>query len=392
MRLSHLAERLQGGAAAEGFKAWDIHARALAAEARGEDVIVLSVGDSDLDTPGGIRAAAITALDGGDTHYTGIAGRASLRGAVAARFAAQTGLATGVENVMIVSGAQCGLYFACQCVLGPGDAAIAPEPTYVSYAGTVAAAGAQMVRTPSPAEGGFRPDLDAMAAAVTPATRALLIGDPNNPTGVVLSAAERARIAEIARTHDLWVIVDTVYETLCYDRAPGSIASEPGMAERTITVGSVSKSHAMTGWRVGWVIAPAPVIALCEALGHAALYGLPGFAQAGAEAALADPASAAAFRETFRARRDALCDGLAAIPGLRPQVPESGMFALVDIRALETDTGRFAQSLFDTTGVSVLDGAAFGPSAGGHIRVSAALDTARIAEACRRIAGFCARF
>ncbi|MEO1329609.1 MAG: aminotransferase class I/II-fold pyridoxal phosphate-dependent enzyme [Pseudomonadota bacterium] len=392
MRFSPLVERLSAGAAAEGVGAWAIHARALAAKARGEDVLILSVGDPDLDTPAPIRAAAKAALDAGDTHYTGILGRPELRARVAAWFAERARVAVGPENVMITAGAQNALYFAARCVLGAGDEALSPEPTYVSYAPTVTAAGATLIRTPSPAETGFRPDLDALEAAVTPRARALMIGDPNNPTGVVLSPKERARIAEIARAHDLWVIADTVYAALAFERAHGWIASEPGMAERTVTVGGVSKSHAMTGWRVGWAIGPAPLIEAFDALGHCALYGLPGFAQAGALAALDDPTSPEEMRAVYRRRRDALMAGLAQISGLRVELPEAGMFALVDIRPLIREIGlstaAFAERLFQAEGVSVLDGAAFGPSAAGHLRLSMAAPEPEIEAACRRLARF----
>ncbi len=388
--LSPLAAALAAGAAADGQAAWALHAEALAAEEAGRDVIVLSVGDPDLDAPQSARQAAIAALEAGDGHYTPIVGRASLRAAVAERHRARGGPAVGPENVMIASGAQNALYLTLRCLLGPGDEAVAPEPTYVSYAGTVAAAGATLIRTPSPADGGFRPDLDALEAALTPRTRVILIGDPNNPTGVVLTEPERARLADIARAHGLWLVADTVYETLAYDGPRPPAAAAPGMAERTATVGSVSKSHAMTGWRVGWVVGPTPLIDACETLGHAALYGLPGFAQAGAEAALADQAAEQRVRATFRARTAALTEGLSAVPGLRVLTPQAGMFALADIRAFGLPSDRFLRSLFETEGVSALDGAAFGPSAAGWIRFSATRDAPRLREACARVARFCA--
>lgn len=387
MNYSPLVERIAG----EGAAAWDLHAVAVAARNRGEDVILLSVGDPDLDTPETVTEAAIAALRAGDTHYTEALGAYPLREAVARHFAAHGGWQAGPDNVCIVPGAQNGLFFASMLLLQPGDEALMLEPAYVTYEATIGASGATPVTVGTRAGDGFRPDSEAIAAAITPRTRALLITNPNNPTGVVMTEDELATVATIARDYDLWVISDEVYGSLCFDVSHRCIAALPGMAGRTVTVSSLSKSHAMTGWRAGWLIGPEALISHAENLALCALYGLPGFIQKAAVAAL-DQADATSdqVRGILRRRRDLVVERLAGIPGLCVVTPEAGMFVMVDVRGTGLDSADFAARLFHEQGVSVLDAAAFGPSATGHVRLSYTVDEDRLEEACRRITEFCA--
>lgn len=387
MKFSPLVDRIAG----EGAAAWDLHAEAEAAADRGGDVILLSVGDPDLDTPTPVTEAAVAALRGGDTHYTEALGGHRVREAVARHFAGHGGWQAGPDNVCIVSGAQNGLFFASMLLLQPGDEALMLEPGYVTYEATIGASGATPVTVPTRAENGFRPDPDAIAAAVTPHTRVLMLTNPNNPTGVVMTRDETAAIARIAREHDLWVVSDEVYAALCFDAPHHCIAALPGMAERTVTVSSLSKSHAMTGWRAGWIIGPKALIDHAANLALAVLYGLPGFVQQATLAALADAdATAAWVSGIMRRRRDLMVAALAGIPGLRVTPPEAGMFVMVDVRGTGLDSAAFAQRLYREQGVSVLDASAFGPSAAGHVRLSYTTDEDRIQEACRRIGTFCA--
>lgn len=386
MRFSPLVERIAG----EGAAAWDLHAEAERARQRGEDVIVLSVGDPDLDTPEPVTEAAITALRAGDTHYTDSIGIHPAREAVARHFASHGGWAVGPENVCIVPGAQNGLFFASMLLLQPGDEAIMLEPGYVTYEATIGASGAAPVRVGSRADNGFRPDPDAVAAAVTARTRMLMLTSPNNPTGVVMTADELAALADIARRHDLWVVSDEVYASLCFDAPHHCIAALPGMAERTVTVSSLSKSHAMTGWRAGWLIGPSALIEHAANLALSVLYGMPGFVQQAMLTALAGAdATADRVRGILQRRRDLVLARLAGIPGLRVLPPEAGMFVMLDVRGTGLDGAAFARRLFDEQRVSVLDASAFGPSAAGHVRLSFTVDEDRLEEACRRIGAFC---
>lgn len=387
MRFSPLVERIAG----EGAAAWDLHAEAESARRRGEDVILLSVGDPDLDTPEPVTEAAIAALRAGDTHYTEAVGIHPVRAAVARHFASHGGWTPGPENVCIVPGAQNGLFFASMLLLQPGDEAIMLEPGYVTYEATIGASGASPIMVGTRADDGFRPDPDAIAAAVTPRTRVLMLTSPNNPTGVVMRADELAALADIARRNDLWVVSDEVYAALCFDAPHHSIAALPGMAERTVTVSSLSKSHAMTGWRAGWLIGPAALIDHAANLALSVLYGMPGFVQQAMLVALAQAdATGERVRGVLRRRRDLVLEQLSGIPGLQVMPPEAGMFVMVDVRGTGLGNATFARRLFDEQGVSVLDASAFGRSAGGHVRLSFTDDEARLGEACRRIRTFCA--
>jgi arginine:pyruvate transaminase len=207
-----------------------------------------------------------------------------------------------------------------------------------------------------------------------------------------MTPGELEAVAAVARRHDLWVIADEVYADLAFEGRATSIAGLPGMAERTVTVSSLSKSHAMAGWRIGWAIGPAAFIEHCETLGLCMLYGLPGFLQAAAlEAIAAEATVTAEMRAIYRRRRDLVLDRLAEAPGLRLLRPEAGMFVLADVRALGPDAGEIAWSLYRDTGVATLDAGAFGAPARGWLRLAFTLDDASLEQACERIVGFAAR-
>ena len=384
MRFSSLVERVHS----PGVAAWDIHHEAQAARRRGEDVIVLSIGDPDFATPEPIVRRTIAALESGDTHYTDIPGRPALREAIAALHARRSGRTVTAQNVVAVAGAQNGLFGTSMCLFEPGDEVIVLEPMYVTYEATFEAAGARLVPVPL-AAAGFRLDPEAVRRAVTPRTKAIAFATPSNPTGMVLSRPDLEAIAAIAIEHDLWVVADEVYEALVFDGAHVSIAALPGMAERTVTIGSLSKSHAMTGWRIGWIIGPTSLIAHMERLILAMLYGLPGFIQEGAIEALRryDEVTAEA-REVYRRRRDVLARHLGSAPGIKVLTPDAGMFVLMDVRGTGMSSLDFAWALYRATGVSVLDASAFGRCAAGHVRISFATHEAELAQACDRIAGF----
>lgn len=385
MRFSTLVHRLDS----PGGRAWDIHNAAQDAKAAGRDVIFASVGDPHFDTPEPVTARAVEALRAGDTHYSEIAGRQPLRAAIAARLAAEDGRAVAADNVIVVAGAQNGLFAAALCLLEPGCEVIVVEPAYVTYEATFGLTGATLVRVGTSADTGFRPDPAAIAAAVTPRTRAILLSNPNNPTGTVATAAELDGIAAIATAHDLWVIVDEVYRSLTFERPHLSLAARPGMAERTVAIGSLSKSHAMTGWRVGWVAGPAEFVRHVDRLALNMLYGLPGFIQEAAVAGLARyDAITAAMRESYRTHRDLVVAELGNVPRLRVLTPEAGMFVLLDARATGRPALDLGWDIFRATGVSLLDASAFGAAAHGFLRMSYGLPEDELREACRRLRGF----
>ncbi len=385
MRFSPLVERIGG----EGAAAWEIHYRAVQDQRAGRDVIVLSIGDPDFDTPAAIADATIVALRAGDTHYSDVLGLDALRSAIARRFQAKTGRPTTRDNVAVLAGAQCGLFASALCLLTAGDEVIVPEPMYVTYEATLQAPGATIVRVPQRAESDFHLDAEDVAHAITPRTRAIFFANPCNPTGAMMPRAALERIAELACKHDLWVVSDEVYAALTFGKEHVSIGGLPGMADRAVTVNSLSKSHAMTGWRMGWIIGPKELIDHVHNLSMAMLYGLPTFMQRGALVAVEqDLAEVELMRATYQRRRDMVVARLNQVPGLKCRSPDAGMFMMLDVGGTGLGAGAFARRLYEATGVAVLDATAFGQSATGHVRVSFVADDDSLDEACRRISAF----
>ena len=379
-----------GGKGAEG---WAVHFAARQAQARGEDVVVLSVGDPDFGTPEGVTDRAIEALDEGDTHYTDIPGRPALRSAIADYVGRLAGAEFESQNVMVSAGTQNALFNTSLCLLGPGDEVIVPDPAYLTYEATLRIGGATLV--PSPLTDHFRIDPYAIRDAVTPATKAIMINSPANPTGVVATEDELAAVAELAVENDLWVISDEVYAELVFcdgvaDRHHQSIAAQPGMGERTVIVGALSKSHAMTGWRMGWAVGPPALVRHMATVALAMNYGLPPFIQEAAITAIVDHQSSVdAMREIYRRRRDLALFMLGDAPGVEVLAPEAGMFVIADVRDTGMTSSDFSRRLFDEQRVSVLDAANFGSRADGWVRISFTIDDVRLAEGCRRIVDFC---
>jgi aspartate/methionine/tyrosine aminotransferase len=385
MKFSPLVERIAG----EGADAWMIHYAARAAKERGEDVIVLSIGDPDLETPPAALDCAIAKLRAHDVRYTPAAGRMAVREAIARAHTQRTGQKVGAANAIFLSGAQNALFSASLCVAGPGDEVLALEPLYPSYPATIKASGARMVRVAAPAERGFRIDIEALCAAITARTRAFFFATPNNPSGVILNEQELEQIGELALKHNLWLVADEVYAGLApRGRVPGLAARLP---DRVVTVSSLSKSHSMPGWRAGWLVGPEQLVKHAENLAMCMLFGLPGFIQEATIAALQVSESAEArVRDLCNARRDFLVEGLRGLPGIACSVPEAGMFALIDVRGTGLSGYDFMRALFESQRVSVIDGGAFGAGTKGFVRLCFATDEAELGEAIARIRRFSA--
>jgi aspartate/methionine/tyrosine aminotransferase len=382
MRFSPLVDRISG----DGADAWVTHYQAIAARDRGEDVIVLSVGDPALDSPPTVIDRAIERLRAGDVRYTPASGRRPLLDAIARLHAARTGQTVSAENVIYLAGAQNALFVASMCLAGPGDEVITFDPMYATYPATIEVSGARMIRAATGA--GFRPDIDELQSLVTPRTRAIVWATPGNPSGVIINQAELNAIAEIARQHDLWLVSDEVYAGLAPGgRVPSLAATLP---ERVVTIGSLSKSHSMPGLRAGWLVGPRELAAHAQALVMCMLFGLPGFIQEAALTALSVAAEAEhRIRELCNTRRDRLLAGLRGIPGLRATPPEAGMFMLVDVSDTGLSAHDFMRALYERQRVSVMDGAAFGKRTSRFVRICFATEEATIDAACARIRRFC---
>jgi arginine:pyruvate transaminase len=383
MKFSSLVQRISG----EGADAWNTHALARAARERGESVILLSVGDPDLDSPLEVVDRAIECLRAGDTHYTPATGRVPLRDAIAAQHRRRCGQEVDRDNVAFLAGAQNALFATSLCIAGPGDEVLALEPLYPTYPAALEVSGARMIRVPARAD--FRVDLAALEALITPRTRAIFFATPNNPSGVIMTEADIAALGQLARRHSLWVVVDEVYAGLAPQGHVPSLAAT--LPDQVVTISSLSKSHSMPGWRAGWMVGPKALITHVEALSLCMLYGLPGFIQEAAVTALGvAPAAEARMREYCATRCAVLLAGLDGIPGLRCFVPDAGMFMLVDVRETGLSGHDFMIELYASEGVSVIDGGAFGADTRGFVRVCFATDEPVLREACARIRRFVA--
>ncbi len=385
MRYSPLVDRIAG----RGSGAWAVHIEARRRQEAGEDIIFLTVGDPDQAPPAALIEATVSALRRHRTGYAGILGFPELREAIAARVARRSGQPCGPENIAVVPGAQGGLFTALHCLAGPGDEVIVPEPIYATYEAVIGACGARMVTVPLRPEAGFHPDLDLIAAAITPRTRVIWINSPHNPTGAVFTGGEVEAIAAFCRRHDLWLVSDEVYEDLAFARPHTSAWSLPGMAERTVVVSSLSKSHAVPAFRFGWIVGPPALANHLFNLLLSMTYGSPAFIQDGALAAFKEELpEVAALRGDYRRRAELMSGILRAAPKCRVTPPEGGMFVLLDVRGTGLTAEAFALGLLEGERVAVLPCDGFGPSAVGHLRIALSAPDARLAEAGERIAHF----
>ena len=385
MRFSPLVDRVAG----RGAGAWSVHIEGRRRREAGEDIIFLTVGDPDQEPPEIVIEATVAALRAGRTGYAAIVGFPAVREAIAARVARRSGRPCRADNIAVVPGAQGGLYCAMQCLAGPGDEVVVPEPIYATYEAVIGASGARMVTVPLRPERGFHPDLDAVAAAVTPRTRVIWINSPHNPSGAVFTPAEVEAIAALCRRHDLWLLSDEVYEDLAFARPHVGAWSLPDLADRAVVVSSLSKSHAIPAFRLGWVVGPRALAHHLSNLLLCMTYGSPAFIQDGALAALqTELPEVAMLREDYRARAALLVGLLQAAPGCGVVPPEGGMFVLFDVRRSGLDAAEFARRLLDREGVAVLPCDGFGPSGAGYLRIALSAPEARLRDAGARIVRF----
>ncbi|MDA9975712.1 pyridoxal phosphate-dependent aminotransferase [Alphaproteobacteria bacterium] len=320
-------------------------------------------------------------------------GTEPLREAAAAFHGTVIGETVGVENVAIVPGAQCGVFTAAQCVLEPGDEVIAFDPMYVTYFGALEARGAKVILVPLSPEDGFLPDMGRVRAALSDRTKAIMLNTPNNPTGAVYPKATLEALAAIFLDRDLWMISDEVYCTMCFELQHLSPRMLVGMAERTISVYSLSKSHAMTGFRMGWMVASKEVIDAADDVVSSMMFGTAPFIQHAALTALTDALDTVdTIRERYRHRRDLICDALLAVPKIKVRRPDAGMFLMVDIRETGWNAIDFAWKLLEEQGLALLPGEGFGRELVGHLRLSYGASEEDLAEAARRLSAFVQKY
>lgn len=364
--------------------------RAMALREAGRDIISLSVGEPDFATPPHVVAAAKAALDAGDTRYTAVGGTTRLKQATELHFARDLGIIVPTTQITVSAGGKQAIFHALLATLDPGDAVLIPAPWWVSYPEIVRFTGATVVAMPTTAAGGFRITAEQLAMAITPQTRWLLLNSPGNPTGAVYSAAELRALGDVLRRHPrVLVLSDDIYAPLRYGAgAHATLAVEcPDLAPRVLTISGVSKSHAMTGFRIGVAAGPAWLIAAMERLQSHSSGNPCSISQAAAVAAFEGPQDFLVdWRERFRIRRDRVVAALNAIPGLSSPVPDGAFYCMVDAAPLMArfgDDTALAMHVLDH-GVAVVAASGFGGCGG--FRISFAADDAKLDEAMRRIA------
>lgn len=375
-----------------GSDGWEVFYRARAMIAAGEDIIELTIGDHDIGTTSDVVDEMHRAARAGHTGYASAPGIPALREAIAARVTAQTGVKATPDNVTVTAGGQAALFAAHMAVCDPGDRALYIDPFYATYPGTLKAAGAVPVTVPASPDEGFQPQGSDIAAAADPGATSLLINSPNNPTGVVYTPETMLGIARACVDADMWLISDEVYDAQVWRGQHISAWSMPELAGRALIVNSMSKTFAMTGSRVGWLLGPEEAIERVIDLATHTTYGIPGFLQDAALFALQQgPAFEAEIAAPFRRRRDLAQRLIDACPAVRAVPCDGAMYVMLDIRATGLSGEAFANRLLDEERIAVMPGESFGAAAAGHLRIAMTLDDARLEDALGRLLAMAAR-
>ncbi|NTU82679.1 MAG: aminotransferase class I/II-fold pyridoxal phosphate-dependent enzyme [Chloroflexales bacterium] len=352
------------------------------------DVISLGVGEPDFITPAEIRAAGQRSIDQ-TTSYTSNSGLKELRVGIAAHVNARYGVDYDPEHELLITvGVSEAMMSAALALLDPDDEVLMPEPCFVAYPACVQLADARPVYVPTRVEDSFQVTGAALEAAITPRTKAILIGYPNNPTGAVLSRERMLEVAAVAERHDLLVISDEIYDRLVYGVEHTCFASLPGMRERTVLLGGFSKAYAMTGWRLGWLAAPEEITSAVRKVHQYAIMSAPTMSQhAGLEALRAGEASVRAMVAEYDRRRQVIVSGLNSI-GLKTFEPQGAFYAFPYVGHLGLSSEQFCDRLLSEEQVAVIPGDAFGPSGAGFVRACYATSMDKIEEALERIERF----
>ena len=358
-----------------------------------KDVISLGIGEPDFDTPQPILDAGTQSLNRGETHYTSNSGILELRQELAQNLEQMYGVVYDpITEIVITVGASEALYLAMTAILNPGEEVLIPTPCFVAYQPEVILAGGVPVEIPSRMEDNFQPNLEAMAKAVTPRTKAILIGYPNNPTGAVASRQTLLEVLQIAEKHNLVVVSDEVYNRLVYDFSHVCFASLPGARERTLTIGGFSKAYAMTGWRIGFAAGPASTLKGLLRIHQYTIMSAPTIAQHSAlEALRSGEKHVQDMVAEYDRRRKLIVAGLNHL-GLPTFEPHGAFYAFPKIAVTSMSDETFAEKLLAEEKVAVVPGSAFGPGGDGFVRCSYATAYEKIEEALHRIENFMHRY
>ena len=369
--------------------AFEVLAKARALEAQGRDIIHLEIGEPDFDTPPNIVAAGVQALRDGYTHYGPSPGLPELRQAIAAEVSRTRAIDVEAENVVVTPGAKPIMFYTMLALVDEGDEVLYPNPGFPIYESMIDFVGGSPVPIKLLSSKDFEIDVDEVADAITPKTTVMILNSPNNPCGSVIGLETLGQLADLAVEHDLWVLSDEIYIRLLFEGEHHSIASFPGLSERTIILDGFSKTYAMTGWRIGYGVMPDALAAHFSKLNTNSVSCAPPAIQVAAIEALQGPQDETyEFRDQFKARRDVFVTGLNDIPGIRCPMPNGAFYAFPNIEGTGMTSRLFADGLLLDYGVAALAGESFGEYGNGCVRFSFANSTENLNRALQRIAEF----
>lgn len=382
MRFAPISDRLAGLGAAK----WAVHNEGLRRTSLGQQVIMLSIGEPDLPPPAKVIDQAISSMRAGRTKYAAGQGEPEALEAIARHLSKRSGNVVTPEEVLYTAGTQNGLCTALYTLVQSGDEVLVPDPYYATYEGLVAASGATFVPVPTSPENGFHVTAEAIEHAITSRSRVLLLNTPSNPTGAVLSEQEIDAIGEVCERHDLWIICDEVYADMTYDAPFCSPFDRKQLRHRTLAVSSISKSHALPGFRAGWVACPAEVTPRLVLVAEAMLFGSQPFIEDALVVALTEQHDEVQrMRVAYRERAQVLVDAINGSDAVSARMPEGGMFVMVDVRATKLSGEEFAWKLLDDHNIGVMPGESFGLGGAGHIRIALTVEASVLRKACETI-------
>ncbi len=367
MKFSRAIERM----AVDTSTVWGVHDKALALQAKGEDIILFSIGDPDLPTLAITVNHAVDSLKAGRTHYSPGAGEEDLRQAIADIETRSSGNSTNIDQIVIHPGGTNAIYTTLCCLLDEGDDIVIPAPMYVGYQGLLAATGANIVHVPLDTSRNFALDIEAVKSAFTANTRVLFLNTPGNPGGNMIQGDQLKELAAFCLQREVWIVCDEVYSMITFDQQHVSLHTIAASLENVIVVDALSKSHSMTGWRLGWTVSSAETAQRILDFASGTIFGCCQFVQDAAAFALKnDEEDMRAIADEYRVRRDYALERIDKITALSANRPSAGMFIMVNVANVVPDGLTFATGLLEETGVSVLPGAAFGEITRQFVRLS----------------------
>ncbi len=389
MKYASIATRL----ADLGSAKWAVHIDGKRRAAKGEKMIFLSIGEPDLPPPKAILDVAARAMHDGRLRYSPGRGELVMLEALSRYYTRQMGRDISKDQFLFLPGTQTALSMAFTAIVEPGDEVLLLDPYYATYEAVVTAPGGVPVPVPLDPDRGFHPDIAAIEKSITPKTRAILLNSPSNPTGAVFTRAENIAIGDIAKRHDLWIVSDEVYAAQIHgNHVFHSPFMEKDLEERTIVVSSISKTHALPGFRCGWIAASPEFCAHVLPVTESLMFGSQPFLQDATAFALDTHFDETeAMKNAYLARARVLMDGVKQAKGVSVHLPEGGMFLMLDVRGTGLSGVAFARHLLDEENVVTMPGESFGARGAGHVRVALTVDEATIAEAARRIVALAGR-